>query len=392
METLRKLINNLFMLITIGLAGAFVLVFMRPDLLVGERETVEIVQRSSEPTATTTVATPLSSGPVSYATAAQRAAPAVVNINTAKVVTQQIHPLLNDPLFRQFFGNNIGIPKKRLQSSLGSGVLISAQGHILTNHHVVDGADQIRVQLHDGRTADATLVGADPDTDLAVLRIELDELPNITLADQQPLLVGDVVLAIGNPFGVGQTVTMGIVSATGRSRLGINTYENFIQTDAAINPGNSGGALINAHGELVGINTAIFSKSGGSQGIGFAIPVSIANDVMQQIIKHGHVIRGWFGVEAQDITPALAESFGLGEQHGVLIAGVLRGGPADLGDINPGDIVTHIDDIEVADSQSVMESVSRIAPGSNITLKGIREGEPHEWTVTVTERPAVGQR
>ncbi len=285
-------------------------------------------------------------GPASYASAVQQAAPAVVNIFTAKITVQKNNSLFNDPLFQRFFGDRFqSQPRKKLQTSLGSGVIISDKGYILTNNHVIEDADEIRLVLSDGRTLDATVAGVDPDTDLAVLKTETKDLPTITLGNSQGVQVGDVVLAIGNPFGVGQTVTMGIVSATGRDQLGINTFENFIQTDAAINPGNSGGALINAYGELVGINTAIFSKSGGSHGIGFAIPVTLAKGVMDQILKKGRVVRGWLGIAGQDITPALAESFGLKESRGVLVSGVLEGGPADKAGIQPGDVIAKIDQL-----------------------------------------------
>ncbi|MFG1489212.1 trypsin-like peptidase domain-containing protein, partial [Oceanospirillum sp. HFRX-1_2] len=249
---------------------------------------------------------PKLSGPFSYSDAVKQASPAVVNIYTSKIIEQRAHPLLQDPAFRQFFGYN-GVPRQqRLQSSLGSGVIVSADGYVLTNNHVIAGADEIKVALKDGREAIAQVVGTDPETDLAVLSIPLPDLPVITIAPSDDIEVGDVVLAIGNPFGVGQTVTMGIVSATGRDQLGINTFEDFIQTDAAINPGNSGGALINPRGELLGINTAIFSKSGGSQGIGFAIPSNLSRQIMIDIIREGSVVRGWLGVEVQELTPALA--------------------------------------------------------------------------------------
>ena len=381
---MRNLVSNLFQLVTLGLAAAFIIVFLRPELL--DREHVVQIQEDVTPVP---VALPAGreSGPVSYRAAVERAAPSVVNINTAKIVTTRVHPLLNDPFFRRFFGDSLGIPRKRLQSSLGSGVIVSTQGYILTNHHVIDGADQIQVQLHDGRKMAARVVGSDADTDLAILHIELDDLPAITLGDSEGLAVGDVVLAIGNPFGVGQTVTMGIVSATGRSKLGINTFENFIQTDAAINPGNSGGALIDSEGRLIGINTAIFSKSGGSQGIGFAIPTSLARGVMKQIIEHGRVMRGWFGVEAQDLTEALAESFGLNDQRGVLIAGIYKNGPAAQAGMRPGDIITRMDGKPINDSSEVLNFIALLRPGTSVRIKGFRAGQPMEWTVTVIERP-----
>ncbi|MGB2318320.1 MAG: trypsin-like peptidase domain-containing protein, partial [Litorivicinaceae bacterium] len=265
-------------------------------------------------------------GPSSYATAVERAAPAVVNVYTTTIVETRAHPMARDPFFRNFFNLPSEPRRKRMESSLGSGVIVSANGYILTNHHVIAGADDIVVELKDGRVSQASVVGTDLDTDIAVLKIELNNLPKLILTTS-PGRVGDLVFAIGNPFGVGQTVTMGILSATGRNQVGLANYEDFIQTDAAINPGNSGGALINVRGELVGINTAIFTRSGGSNGIGFAIPASIATDIMQELIDHGQVIRGWIGVETKLLTEDLARSFGVKKNTGVLISGVYRRGP-----------------------------------------------------------------
>jgi serine protease DegS len=258
---------------------------------------------------------------------------------------------------------------------------------VLTNNHVIAGADEIQVLLQDGRSARAEVAGVDKDTDLAVLRIELDHLPTIAIGSTEHLRVGDVALAIGNPYGVGQTVTLGIISATGRSHLGINRFEDFVQTDAAINPGNSGGALINAHGELIGINTAIYSRSGGSQGIGFAIPSYQAADVMKQIIEHGHVQRGWLGIEAQDLTRELAETFGLGDTHGMLVAGVLRGGPADQAGIEPGDVIDRVDGDDVASAHSAMSRIARAGPDTRLELEGIRDGERFTVTAVTGTRP-----
>ena len=329
------------------------------------------------------------SGPISYAPAVERASPAVVNIYTTKTITRERHPLLDDPFFRELFGD-LGGPRQQRQSSLGSGVIVSREGYVLTNHHVVEGADEIELLLADGRNARAQLIGSDPETDLAVLKVSLGDLPVIVLGDSVGLRVGDVVLAIGNPFGVGQTVTQGIVSATGRSRLGLSTFENFIQTDAAINPGNSGGALVNAYGELVGINTAIFSKSGGSQGIGFAIPGKLARQVLEQIIEHGHPLRGWLGVEIQNVTPELAESFHLPEARGALIAGVLRGGPAHQAGLQPGDVVTEAAGHRVSDATDLLNRVAQNAPGTALRLSGIRNGRPFDLNARVGERPAAG--
>ncbi|PLY14863.1 MAG: transcriptional regulator [Sedimenticola sp.] len=327
-------------------------------------------------------------GPVSYADAVQQAAPSVVNIYTSKLTVEKNNSLFNDPLFRRFFGDQFtSKPRKKLQSSLGSGVVISNEGYILTNHHVIAGADQIRVVLANGRNLDVQIAGTDPDTDLAVLKTDADNLPVITVGNADHLQVGDVVLAIGNPFGVGQTVTMGIISATGRNQLGINTFENFIQTDAAINPGNSGGALINAYGELIGVNTAIFSKTGGSQGIGFAIPISLAKGVMDQILKRGRVVRGWLGIAGQDITPELAESFGLAEKRGVLVSGVLEDGPADKAGIEPGDIITHINNRVPSSSQEILEIISSLPPGSAVQIRGWRGKLSLETEAVISERP-----
>jgi len=328
----------------------------------------------------------------SYAGAVKKASPSVVNIFTAKMVAQKVPPLFNDPLYRHFFGEKgQGVPRKRLETSLGSGVIISSEGYVVTNNHVIESADEIQVALQDGRNAQAQVVGTDPESDLAVLRIKLDNLPSITLGQSDSMEVGDVVLAIGNPFGVGQTVTMGIVSAMGRDRLGLSTFENFIQTDAAINPGNSGGALINSFGHLVGINTAIFSKSGGSQGIGFAIPVDSAKKVTEQIISFGHVVRGWIGIEIQNITAELAESFNLEDTSGVIIAGVLNNGPADVAGLKPGDILIDVEDIKVMDGKHAINLISRAAPGTTINLKALRNGKEIGLKVTTAQRPIIKQ-
>jgi serine protease DegS len=319
---------------------------------------------------------------VSYAQAVEAAAPAVVNVYTTKIITERVNPLL-----LYFFGDQVA-PRQRLENSLGSGVIVSDQGYIITNNHVIEGAAEIEVLLRDGRSAEATLVGTDPESDVAVLKIKLDNLPTITFNLANQMRVGDVVLAIGNPFGVGQTVTMGIISATGRDQVGINTYENFIQTDAAINPGNSGGALIDAYGNLVGINTAIFTKSGGSQGIGFAIPTSIARDIMKQLIETGRVSRGWLGVETQDITPQLAESFNLQNVTGIIIAGIQRNGPAAQAGLRPGDIILSVNGEASTDSKTVMNQIARITPGGKITLNILRSGREKKVNAIVGERPS----
>ncbi|MFC6669476.1 trypsin-like peptidase domain-containing protein [Marinobacterium aestuariivivens] len=286
--------------IVTGILAAVLILQLFPDLLSPQVTTVEIREAAPADSGTPH----LGSGPVSYSAAVELAAPAVVNIYTRTLVKQQLNPLFNDPFFRRFF--DLGTPpqRERIESSLGSGVILSKQGYIVTNNHVIAGADSVLVALRDGRESQAEVIGTDPETDLAVLKINLPDLPSIALASSDSLRVGDVVLAIGNPFGVGQTVTMGIISATGRNSLGLNTYEDFIQTDAAINPGNSGGALIDAYGNLIGINSAIFSRSGGSQGIGFAIPSNLARQILQDLVENERVIRGWIGVEIQELTPA----------------------------------------------------------------------------------------
>ena len=381
-----KLITFIIQFATIGLAAAFLVLYFQSEkdktvnevTTQAETEIVELLESTR-----TIPSVPLNS----YATAVKNAAPAVVNIQTTKIITERQHPLANDPLFRQFFGDSIGEPRKRMESSLGSGVIISPQGYILTNHHVIKAADEIIVALKDGRNVKATVIGTDPDTDLAVLHIKLKEVPAITLSKTHNIEVGDVVLAIGNPFGVGQTVTSGIISATGRNMLGINTFENFIQTDAAINPGNSGGALINSYGELIGINTAIFSQSGGSQGIGFAIPLSLARNVLTQIIEFGHVKRGWLGIAIQNMNSELAESFGMKRVYGIIVNGTATSGPADKAGIKPGNVITHINDIEVGNARHLLNLVSQVKPGNTLSIKGINQEGTFTTTATVIQRP-----
>ena len=326
-------------------------------------------------------------GPVSYAEAVDRAAPAVVNIYSSRVIERDTHPLMSDPFFRQFFGNNNAPSRQRMLSSLGSGVIISNDGYVLTNHHVINGADEIQVALRDGRETLAQVIGTDPESDMAVLKIDLDDLPVIELTDSTQVAVGDVSLAIGNPFGVGQTVTMGIISATGRSHLGLNAYEDFIQTDAAINPGNSGGALINPEGALVGINTAIFSRSGGSQGIGFAIPANLARNILEQLVAHGRVIRGWLGIEAQELNQELANSFGLKAPSGVIIAGVVSGGPADQAGLQPGDVLLEVDGRAVIDPRRTMSDIAAVDPDTTLQVTVARDGQPLQAELVVGERP-----
>jgi len=382
----RKLILFIAQAIVVGLALAFLLTLFWPGLLRREATSIEVREMNgftAQPAA----------GPVSYAAAVEKAAPAVVNINTAKVVSVQPNPLFKDPFFQQFFGRSQNLPRKQIERSLGSGVIFSDQGYILTNHHVIGGADAIQVFLRDGRNATAKVIGGDPETDLAVLKIDLKNLPAITLGKSDHVRIGDVALAIGNPFGFGQTVTMGIVSATGRYALGINTFENFIQTDAAINPGNSGGALVDAHGNLIGINTAIFSQTGGSVGIGFAIPTSIAKGVMEQIIAHGRPLRGWLGIEAQALTPELLEAFGLKKgTEGLVITTLYRNGPAHKAGIEPGDVLVAIDGKKAGDAREVLMAISSHKPGERIKLDILREGKPLTIEAIAGERPAAQPR
>ena len=319
----------------------------------------------------------------SFSGAARKAAPAVVSINTSKAVR---HPRSNDPWFQFFFGEQ-GNNSQQQQAGLGSGVIVSPDGYILTNNHVVEGADEIEVTLTDSRRARARVIGTDPDTDLAILRIELDKLPVIVLGNSDALDVGDQVLAIGNPFGVGQTVTSGIVSALGRTQLGINTFENFIQTDAAINPGNSGGALVDVNGNLMGINTAIYSRSGGSMGIGFAIPVSTARLVLDGIVKDGQVTRGWIGVEPNELSPELAETFGVKASEGVIITGVLQDGPAAQAGMRPGDVIVKVDGKNVGNVSELLTAVAALKPGAAAPFNVKRADALVELNITPGVRP-----
>ena len=372
---------------TVGLALWFVVATLKPDWLAQVRESGRKVQLAS--TSVPMLEAPAGSAPSrdgSYRNAAKRAMPSVVNIFTTKEARQPKNPLTDDPFFKRFFGDRPRDQDEK-QSSLGSGVIVSTQGYVLTNNHVVEAADEIEVALADGRKAVAKVVGADPETDLAVIKIDLPNLPAITLGHVEQSSVGDVVLAIGNPFGVGQTVTMGIISALGRNHLGINTFENFIQTDAAINPGNSGGALIDTNGNLLGVNTAIYSRSGGSLGIGFAIPVTTVKTVMESIINTGQVVRGYIGVEPQDITPELAESFGLATKSGAIIAGVVRGGPADRAGVRPGDILVAVEGRTVADTTEMLNLIAQLTPGARAKVTVQRKSQQSVLDVTVGKRP-----
>lgn len=322
----------------------------------------------------------------SFSNAVQSSAPAVVNIYTRKTVVRHSHPLFNDPIARQLFGLT-EIPKEKVLSGLGSGVILKPEGFILTNNHVIQGADEILVELTDKRQSKAQVIGVDAETDLAVLKINLEKLPYIENINTTPV-VGDIALAIGNPLGIGQTVTMGIISATGRSNLGLNTYENFIQTDAAINRGNSGGALVDSEGRLLGINSIIFSKSGGSDGISFAIPSPLALSVMNDIIENGRVIRGWLGASFQKLTPELANYLNVQVNHGVVILNVLKNGPAQLAQLLPGDLVVEIDGVKILDEQDALAAIAQVKPGNNSELRIIRKGQEITLSVSVGERPA----
>jgi serine protease DegQ len=363
--------------VTVMLAAYFVVATLKPEW-VGRSATslggvVSVIEAPA--------ANPTAIAPGSLSAAARKASPAVVSINTSKAARRS--PRSDDPWFRFFFGDQGDQP----QIGLGSGVIVSTDGYILTNNHVVEGADEIDVTLNDSRHARGKVIGTDPDTDLAVLKIELDKLPVVVLGNSDNLQVGDQVLAIGNPFGVGQTVTSGIVSALGRNQLGINTFENFIQTDAAINPGNSGGALVDVNGNLEGINTAIYSRSGGSMGIGFAIPVSTAKQVLEDIIKEGKVTRGWIGVEPNNLSPELAETFGVKANKGVIITGVLQNGPAAQAGIRPGDVITGVGEKSIDNVQELLTAVAGLKPGAAARFALQRGRDKMELDVTPGPRP-----
>jgi len=366
---------------TVAVAVLFVVSTFHPEWL-PQRARVAVLQQAPVRHAA------METQPESLHVAVERATPSVVNIFTSKEVRVSHHPLFDDPLFKRFFGDQLPEEERRT-TSLGSGVIVSPSGYILTNQHVVEAAEEIEVAMPSGKKLLAKVVGDDPETDLAVLRVDAEGLPAITFGSSDALRVGDVVLAIGNPFGVGQTVTSGIVSALGRSGLHIpgNTYENFIQTDAAINPGNSGGPLVDSRGNLIGINAAIYSPSGGSNGIGFAIPVSTAKSVLEQIIKTGTVTRGWIGVEVQEISLGPAESLKPGEMRGALIAGVLQGGPADKAGFKPGDVLTEVESKPVADRSAMLNLVAALKPGSHAHMKVHRGKQDLMLDVAVGRRP-----
>ena len=392
---MNPLLNKYWLLfaqaVTVMLAALFIVATLKPEWLSESRvgslvDTVSLKESNYDGQLS----------PGSYHEAVKRSMPAVVNIFTSKASAKPKtrkggSPNSADPLFKFFFGDQP--PEEEPSSSLGSGVLVSPEGYILTNHHVISDADDIDVALSDGRKVKAKVIGSDPETDIAVLKIEAKKLPTpITLGKVESVHVGDVVLAIGNPFGVGQTVTSGIVSALGRDHVGINTFENFIQTDAAINPGNSGGALIDTRGNLIGINTAIYSNNGGSMGIGFAIPVNLAKQVMESILANGSVTRGWIGVEPQNLSKELSESLGLpANTEGVLISGVLENGPAARGGIKPGDVLIAVNGNPIKDVRSLLNQIAQISPGNVAKLTILRKGKEMELTAQTGERPKANQ-
>ncbi len=374
---LYRTFTFVFTSIATGLAAAFLVLVFKPDFL-GEP------QYGSSPVMTLA----RQEGPVSYADAVQKTAPAVVNIFTTTLTRREAHPFFSDPLFRRFFGEELSQPRVEKRNNLGSGVIVNKNGYIITNHHVIENASEIRVVLRDGRSMAARVVGTDPETDLAVLQASGEDFPVAQLGRSEDLQIGDVVLAIGNGFGLGQTVTMGIVSALGRQSLGLTSYDNFIQTDAAINPGNSGGALINPYGDVIGINTAIYTKSGGSEGVGFAIPAQLVNKVFEQIRDKGRVVRGWIGVTTtQAVTPELAQALGLGDAKGLLIAQILRNGPADKAGIKPGDVIQKVNGIEAKTARVMVDLVADIQPGEDVKIELTRDGNSQTVHVEVIERP-----
>jgi serine protease DegQ len=377
--------------VTVALAVLFVVATLKPDWLPRSNGSATVlplptITRAAPPADSASSAAGAGALPrmVSFSAAAKRAAPAVVSITATKLTR---NPHADDPRFRFFFGDRAPAPQQQL--GLGSGVIVSPEGYLLTNHHVVADAVDIEIQLTDGRSTRAVLVGSDAETDIAVLKIDLESLPVIELADGRSLQVGDAVLAIGNPFNIGQTVTAGIVSALDRTQRGSSPFQSFIQTDAAINPGNSGGALVDAGGGLVGINTAIFSRSGGNMGIGFAVPVETARHVMEALIRGGKVQRGFIGVDIRDLNAELAESLALPVKTGVLITGVLNDGPAARGGVRPGDVVLRVGDKAVSNSTELLAAVAALAPQSDAHLTVQRGAEALKLRVRVGERPVA---
>jgi serine peptidase DegS len=374
MQNTRVLLGLLLRAVVVGLAAAFLVVWWKPALL----------GKSVIPAPTAPAAARPTIVMQSFADAVARAAPAVVNIYTARVVTERTPA----PVINRLFGDFWPSYRQRVERSLGSGVIVDGAGTIVTNQHVIAGAESIRAQLNDGRIADATIVGQDPDTDIAILHLATPGLPTMPVGRSDTLRVGDIVLAIGNPYGIGQTVTQGIVSATGRGQLGLATFENFIQTDAAINLGNSGGALIDAQGDLVGINTAVLNRAyGGPEGIGFAIPINLVRGVMEQILKHGHVIRGWLGFVPQDLTDEQAAQLGSAAGGGVTVVNILVNTPAFAAGVRPGDLITSLGNQPVRSAQDLVSRVAALAPGVEVELEGSHGRQPYKVSLKVLERP-----
>ncbi len=373
---MRKLLKTVGLPILFGVLAGLLILLFQPELAgISEDSRNRLLEKSGRVFNL--------SGQVSYSSAVKKATPAVVNISTKTLIQRQGSSSEQSPLSDNSNRNG------RVETSLGSGVIVSPDGYILTNNHVIQGADRIIIALRDGREIAASIVGVDPETDLAVLRINLKNLPHITLVDSSKAEIGDVVLAIGNPFGLGQTVTMGIISATGRNDLALNTYEDFIQTDAAINIGNSGGALVNAYGDLIGISTLLFSRGGGNEGVGFAIPSNMANFVMSSIIKYGRVVRGWLGIESQPLSTPLAKAFNVTPDVGILISGVYKGGPADLAGLQRGDILTGINGQSTSDGRKVMNMVAQISPGQTLSMQILRDGKKVTLKGLVGNRPQI---
>jgi serine protease DegQ len=382
----RKLWLVFAQAVTLTLAVLFVVSLVKPEWLAWRAQVVEV--REAVPStggAAQQVGIAPPGRPFSFSDAARKAIPSVVNISATRQVRRR-NPLIDDPAFQRFFGERFNLPPET-QLSLGAGVIVSREGYILTNDHVVEGVSDIQVTLHDGRTVIGKTVGTDPDTDLAVVRISAQGLTPVTFGQSDQAKVGDVVLAIGDPFSVGQTVTMGIVSAVGRE-ITTNPFGSFIQTDAAINPGNSGGALVDAKGNLIGINTLIFTRSGGYQGIGFAIPVGLAKRIMEQIIETGSVTRGWFGIDVMDVTPELAESLGLKVTHGVIVGAIERGSPADRSGVKLRDVILSIDGKPVADTATLLKSIAAMPPGKSVPVKVLRQERELAFDVVVGRRKA----
>jgi serine protease DegS len=384
LQSARVLMSFLLRAVIVGLAAAFLLVWWKPALLGASPPRQRVATAPAQSVAIRPGAAPRGVALPSFADAVARAAPAVVNIYTARVVTERTQTTPLDQLFGDYWPSY----RQRVERSLGSGVIVDAEGTIITNQHVIAGADSIRVQLADGRIAEATITGQDPDTDIAILDLSIGNLPIMPMGRSDTLRVGDIVLAIGNPYGLSQTVTQGIVSATGRGQLGLATFENFIQTDAAINLGNSGGALIDANGDLVGINTAVLNRtSGGPEGIGFAIPVNLVRGVMEQILSKGHVVRGWLGFMPQDLSPEQSAQLGINADGGVIVVNILVKSPAFEAGVRPGDLITGLNGDPVKSAQDLVSRVAALAPGASADVTGQHRRQPFKIKIKVIERP-----